>query len=398
MLGIIITWLGGSLYAGGILLVQIFDWPLWVCLAFLILISTSFTVTGGLAAVVITDSFQSILIIVTSAALTVIGLVKVGGVSGLIEAAPEGYWTLFRPSDAPIYPWYVIVLGYPVMSIWFWCADQTIVQRVLGAKDLRNGQLGTVFAGFIKIITPLIFLVPGILCFVLHPGLDNSDKAYMTMVTSYFPTGLIGLIIAVLIAALVSTVDSGLNSMSTVFTLDFYCKKLRPEAQRKETILVGRIVTILTAFIAFFVSWSMSFAGKNLFDLFQCLISFLAPPISAVFLLGILWKRATPKAAFTTLIVGGILSALAGICHFGGWPTDTFWPHPLVLSFLLFVGLVILMSVLSLRDQQPADKFAIATLKEIYTAKNYNPKKMWNLWILLAVIMVFLYLLFQFGI
>ncbi|MHC4115704.1 MAG: sodium:solute symporter family transporter, partial [Planctomycetota bacterium] len=264
MLGIIITWLGGSLYAGGILLVQIFDWPLWVCLAFLILISTSFTVTGGLAAVVITDSFQSILIIVTSAALTVIGLVKVGGVSGLIEAAPEGYWTLFRPSDAPIYPWYVIVLGYPVMSIWFWCADQTIVQRVLGAKDLRNGQLGTVFAGFIKIITPLIFLVPGILCFVLHPGLDNSDKAYMTMVTSYFPTGLIGLIIAVLIAALVSTVDSGLNSMSTVFTLDFYCKKLRPEAQRKETILVGRIVTILTAFIAFFVSWSMSFAGKNL--------------------------------------------------------------------------------------------------------------------------------------
>ena len=139
-----------------------------------------------------------------------------------------------RSSDDDVYPWHAVLLGYPVLAIWFWCTDQTIVQRALGAKSLRESQLGIVFCGYLKIIPPFIFMLPGILCYVLHPDLANPDEAFMTMVTNYLPVGMTGLIVAVLIAALVSTVDSGLNSFSTVFTLDIYVKKFRPDATQAE--------------------------------------------------------------------------------------------------------------------------------------------------------------------
>ena len=235
----LVLWLGSSLYAGGLLLGQIMDWPIWVCVVVLTVIATSFTVTGGLAAVVITDSFQSALIILASVILTVVGFVKIGSVEALIKSVPADYWTLFRPTNDSVYPWHAILLGYPVLGIWFWCTDQTIVQRVLGGKDLKQGQYGTIFAGYLKIFTPLIFFLPGIMCKILHPDLASSDEAYMTMVVNYLPTGLVGLVVAVLIAALISTIDSGLNSLSTVFTLDIYLKKYKPDANVKEKIFMS---------------------------------------------------------------------------------------------------------------------------------------------------------------
>ena len=174
-------WLGGTLFAGGLLLGQIMQWELLPSVLLLAVIATSFTVAGGLAAVVITDSFQSLLMIVASTALTIIALVKVGGIGELAQAVPEENWLLFRPADDPKFPWPAIVLGYPTIAVWFWCTDQTIVQRVLGGRDLRQGQLGSAFAGYLKILTPLIFFMPGILCKVLHPDLASENEAYMKM-------------------------------------------------------------------------------------------------------------------------------------------------------------------------------------------------------------------------
>ncbi len=394
MLATIIMWLGGTLYAGGILLGQIFNWPLWLSLLFLITIATSFTVTGGLAAVVITDSFQSILMIVASAVLTFLAFLEVGGIGNLIETVPSGYWKIFQGSESA-YPWYAVLLGYPVMSIWFWCAAQTIDQRVLGARNLRQAQLGTIFTGFLKIVTPFIFLLPGVLCFVLHPKLDDPDRAYMTLVTTCLPNGMIGLIVAVLIAALISTVDSGLNSLSTVFTLDIYLKRFRPAADTREVILVGRIATVAAAVIAFFSAWSMVTIGKNLFDLLQGLIAFLAPPISAVFILGVLWKRATSKAALTTLIFGSILSLTVGVCNLKSWPNKEFWPHFLVVSFLLFAVLILLMIVVSLLTEKPAKEFELPKLRETYASQGHSAKSIWVLWVVLASVMVSIYLIFN---
>ncbi len=390
----VILWLGGALYSGGLLLSQITGWPLWISLTALMALATSFTITGGLAAVVYTDTFQSVLMISASAALTIIAYFKTGGYQAILRTVPADYWQLFRPAHDATFPWPAIVLGYPVLGIWFWCTDQTIVQRVLGARNLREGQKGVLFAAFLKILPPLIFFVPGILCFVLFPDLENPDTAYMTLITSLLPAGMIGLIIAVLIAATVSTVDSALNSFSTIFTLDIYCKKLRPHAPAREIRWIGRLMTLLIAILTVFIALSMASVGRDLFNLLQGIIAFFAPPMAAVFLIGVLWRRATAPAAFATLTAGSFLSLTVGACQFTGWPTTDFWPHYLLLSFYLFValsGLMVLVSLLTQKGQRPS---TLPTLKETYQT-GAGMGKIWSAWGVLGLIMMAIYLLYN---
>jgi len=317
----VVTWLGSTLYTGSLLTSQIMGWPFWVSALVLTAIATSFTVAGGLAAVVITDAFQSVLMIVGAVTLTVIACAKIGSIEHLIESVPPKYWRLIRPAGDAHFPWHAMFLGYPVLAIWFWCTDQTIIQRVLGTKDLRNGQLGAVLTGYLKILPPLIFLFPGILCYVLHPNLENSDRAFVTMVDHYLPVGMVGLIIAVLIAAVVTTLDSALNSFSTVFTLDIYVRKFRPEATPAETKWIGRVVTCVAACIAVGYALFMAGVGKEMFDLFSTVMSFISPTMAAVFMVGILWKRATAKAALATLVLGTAVSLPLAVCHLKDWPS-----------------------------------------------------------------------------
>ena len=391
----VILWLGGALYAGGVLLSQMMAWPLWLSVCLLTLVSLLLTIVGGLVAVVVTDSFQSILMIIGCATLTIVGFQEIGSLDTLLSNTPEDYWHLFRPTNDDVYPWHAIVLGYPVLAIWFWCTDQTIVQRALGAKNLREAQMGIVFTGFLKIIPPFIFMLPGIICFVLHPNLANPDEAFMTMVTQYLPPGMTGLIVAVLIAALVSTVDSGLNSFSTVFTLDIYQKKYRPNATPKEIVWVGRVVMILVAGLAIFSALSMESFGKNMFDLLQGIISFIAPPMGAVFLIGVLWRKATATAALWTLYLGSFASLGIGLCHFKKWPTVDFWPHHLLLAFYLFVSVSFLMIVISFFTNNSQSESKMPSLSDTYKAMETSPRLVWTLWAVLAVIMVSIYVLFN---
>ncbi|AQQ71026.1 Na(+)/glucose symporter [Limihaloglobus sulfuriphilus] len=391
----IVLWLGGTLYAGGLLLSQIMGWPIWISIVFLVIIATSFTITGGLAAVVITDSFQSILMILASTILTIIAFVKIGSFEKLVTSVPEDYWTLLRPADDPKFPWYAVLLGYPVGGIWFWCTDQTIVQRVLGGKNAREGQLGCVFAAFLKIIVPFIFFVPGIMCKVLHPNLEDADKAYMTMVTTYLPHGMIGLIVSVLIAALISTVDSGLNSLSTVFTLDIYCKIFKPDSTQLQRKRIGQVVTFAGALIAIAVSLSIAkIPDKNLFEKLLSIIQFLSPPLAAVFIVGVLWRGANKISALLTLIIGSIASVGIGICNLAGWPSKDFYPHFMFLSFLIFAGLIIFMVVISLITGKDSGQ-RFHSLREAMQNTNKNTKGIWTWWLILAIIMFTLYLIFN---
>ncbi len=393
-------WIGGTLFAGGLLLEQILGWPLWLSVAFLSLIATSFTVAGGLTAVVVTDSFQSILMIAASTVLTVIGLVKVGGIETLIDSVSPDTWKLFRSASDPEYPWPAIVLGYPVIGIFFWCTDQTIVQRVLGGKSLVHSQSGTIFASFLKIITPFIFFVPGILCRVLHPDLADDKEAYMTMVVNYMPTGAIGLIIAVLIAALVSTVDSGLNSFSTIVTLDIYKRYFRRDATSGHLKNVGRIVTILAGAAGAVVALAFEVASRNLdlFSMGQAMIGYLAPPLAAVFMVGILWRRATAKAAFLTLVFGAAFSISVGTLKLFILPTAEFWNLPalhfMLQAFYLFAGLCVFMVVVSLCTKHKAGDGSLEPLTIAYL-RQYGGRTIFILWGIIAVVMLAIYLVFQ---
>ena len=390
----LLLWLSGALYAGALLLGQIMGWDLWLSVIILIVISTSFTVVGGLSAVAVANTFQSLLMILISAVLVIIAFTRIGSIENLTEGVPAGYWKLLRQGGETDYPWYAILLGYPTQAVWFWCTDQTIVQLVLGARNIRHGQYGAVFIGYLKIIAPFLFIVPGIFCVVLFPGLADQDQAYMTMVASLLPNGLVGLVVVVLIAALVSTINSGLNSFGTILTLDIYEKKLRPNASDKEVIWMGRAAILVAALIAVICAIWLSTLGRNLFDVITGIIAFLAPPMTAVFLVAVIWKRATSKAALTTFIAGSVLSLGIGILSLSDTP-EGFWPHYLLLSFYLAAGLIGLMVILSLLTRVPAKKYNLPVIGQIYDKMDYSARPVWIWWTILALIMLALYLFFQ---
>ncbi|MBN1187781.1 MAG: sodium/solute symporter [Bacteroidales bacterium] len=392
LITILISWLALTLFAGGILVGQILNLPLYASVIILVLIAAFFTVAGGLKAVAYTNVFQMLLLIIVSLILTIVGVSKAGGIMAVYENTPSHYWNLLLPMDDANYPWLAIALGYPIMGVWFWCTDQSMVQSVLGAKSLRQGQMGANFTGWLKILDVALFIIPGIICFILFPNLKDPNEAYMTMVTRLFPAGMTGLVMAVLIAALVSTIDSALNSLSTVFTMDIYVKKYKPEASQKEIIKIGRIVTIIGAGTAIFLTLAIDLIkGLNLFDVFQAVLGFIAPPMSVVFLFGVLWKKTTRKAANIILSAGSAFSLGTGIIYFIT-KEQWVWPHFLLLSFFIFVFLSIIALVITHLDKagQSNDENTLDYGKLPKTEKN-----VWIAWILLILVMISLYILFN---
>lgn len=393
---ILVSWLGMTLYAGGLLVSQIMNWPLWLSVTGLVTISAFFTIAGGLKTVANTNVFQMSLLIIASSILTFAGIKEVGGIGNIISAVDEGFWQLFQPADNPDYPWYAILLGYPVMGIWFWCTDQSMVQSVLGAKNLKQGQLGTNFAAWLKILDVPLFILPGVICFILFPALANPDEAYMTMVSNLLPSGMVGLIVTVLMAALISTVASALNSLSTLVMLDIYVKRIQPEAPQKRIIYLGRLTTLVGAIVSIFLALLISSTQDlDLFSLFQAILGFLAPPITAVFLIGVIWKKATTEAANITLSAGTIISIGIGISYLTGFPNQEFWPHFLFLSFLICAGLALLMIVVSIMTRARGQVSSMPTLKESYLTHGKTAASVKWVWSLLIITMIILYIVFN---
>jgi SSS family solute:Na+ symporter len=406
LLGIVVLWIGGTLFAGGALLAQLLGWKLMTCIWVLAAIAASFTIAGGLVAVMVTDSFQSILMIIGAALLSIIAASKLESFSALVQVQcgdtpPDLTWKLLHPSGSNN-PWYAFVLGYPVLSLWFWCSDQTIVQRVLGAKNLKHSQGGTLFMAFLKIIPPFIFLLPGIFAAQLLPGIEDDKQVFLSIVSTFLPAGLVGLIVSVLVAAVISTLDSGLNSFSTIFTLDIYKRWIAPTATEHQIKQAGRITTIVSAFIAVGTAWFLSKAeGTNLFNLFQGIIGYMAPPVSAVFVLGIFWRRSTSTAALLTLIIGSAVSLSIGMCDitnvFANEAGEDIFPHFLLLSFYLFCGIMIFMVLTSLLTRHSTSETPLPTLRQTYRENPGLGRVGLAGWAVLAVIMIGLYVFFQFG-
>lgn len=395
---ILVSWLGLTLYAGGVLTSQITGWPLWGSVVALTAFSAFFTLAGGLKAVAYTNVFQMSLLIVASLVLVVYGVAAAGGVRAVYHGVPADYWRLFQPADDPEYPWHAIVLGYPVLGIWFWCTDQSMVQTTLGARNLRHARLGNGFCGWLKILDMPLFILPGIICLVLYPGLKDPNEAYLTMVSRLLPHGLVGLIMTVLLAALVSTIASALNSLATIFTLDIYLKRFRPAATTVETIRIGRVVTLAGAVLAVFLALGVAtFRDRlDLFSLFQAVLGFLAPPLSAVFLVGVLWRRATSTAANLVLTAGTAISLGIGVCFLLKFPHEAFWPHFMLLSFVIFAGLCALMVVASLATQdRQTGAGHLPSLGETYRRCGPIGLAPAVCWVLLGVVMAVIYLLFN---
>jgi solute:Na+ symporter, SSS family len=389
---ILISWLSLGLFSGGILVRQILGIDMWLSTLVLVAFSGLFTYMGGLKAIAKVNVFQMILLIIVSLTLTFLGLQKIGGLNALIEKTPNEFWNLTKPASNPDYPWHALLLGYPVSAVAFFCTDQSMVQSVLGARNLKQGQLGVNFIGWLKVLALPMFILPGILCYVLFPNIGDDKLAYMTMVTNLFPAGLNGLVICVLIAVLVATIGSSLNALSTVFTKDIYVNNINRNASVQQQINVGRITVVVGCALAVLMAIALdNVKGKTLFDIFQSILGYLAPPLAVTFLLSVFWKRTTKLAVNIILSFGSAFSVIIGALNLWVYPSSSYhWPHYFLVSFYIFAFLFVVAIVISLLDQNKVT----ATLETESLPKTDKQVKI--LFALLGLVILSLYLIFNF--
>ena len=319
LLAYILTKVSITIYAGGIVVSELLGIPFWYGAIGIVLFTGAYTVIGGLKAVIYTETLQTIVLIFGSVIITFLGLYEVGGWEQLREtvtAVSPDHFDMWRPMSDPDFPWTGMLIGGTIVGIWYWCTDQYIVQRTLAANNITIARRGAIFGAYLKLLPILIFLIPGIIAYALtlqQPDVyfvERADRAFPMLVKTLLPVGVKGLVAGGLMAALMSSLASVFNSCSTIFTIDIY-KKIKPDMSEKSLLNIGKIATAIIVILG--VVWipiMENIGGGVMYQYLQNVQSYIAPPVTAVFLLGILWKRVTSDAAIATLICGLIILVL----------------------------------------------------------------------------------------
>lgn len=368
IIGYVLTKISVSLFAGGLIVQQLTGLSLWTSATVIVIITGIYTVAGGLRAVIYTELVQTFVLIFGSVSLTILGLIEVGGWSGLQERVPADFFSIWKATDNPDFPWTGIVFGAPILGVWYWCTDQYIVQRVLAARHLGEARGGTIFAGFLKILPVFIFVLPGVIATALYADITGpaSDQAFPALVTRLLPSGLKGIVMAGLLAALMSSLSSVFNSCSTLITWDFY-KKLRPDASEMHLVTVGRIST--SVLVVFGLLWIpfMKYISSQLYIYLQSVQAYIAPPIAACFLLGLFIPRLNGTGAISSLLSGFVFGALRLILELvngsdkTGLADGTVWKWIAEINFLhfavlLFVICTAILVGVSLLTRKPSEE------------------------------------------
>lgn len=358
-----------ALYTGALILKVIFPevdtiYVIWIMAA----IAGFYTIIGGLSSAIYADMIHTVVLIVGSLFLAFFCLNEIGGWDVFMKRFDDGVWmSLVRPSDDPTVPWYAILISIPILGFYFWGNNQVIVQRVLSAKSIDQGRKGVLFVGFIYLFTLFIFILPGVIARGIDLfGIDlpskvisgndlrrtfgvNSNEVYPRLIMKLMPVGMMGLILAAMVSALTSALSATLNSVSTLFTMDFY-RRMNPKADSQKLVKVGQITSFVVLIIA--VLWA-PFIGKfsSLVSYYQEFMSYLAPPIVGAFLLGLFWKRSNSQGAFSGLMFGLFCAIIIMIFKFG-------FGMSFPIHFLMWVPILLIVSVsvnivVSLLTQKP---------------------------------------------
>ncbi len=337
------------------------------------LLTGIYTMLGGLLALVWTESLQTVLLLVGAVVITVVGYLKIGGWTALAQTLAShphplaavadskvtwgtgNFLNMARSSSDPSgMAWYSILLGYPVLGIWYWCCDQTIVQRVLAARDEKQARLGPLFCACLKIWPVVFFVLPGVICVALVQnnafGGDAPRTAadtYGFLITHLLPVGLKGLVAAAMLAAAMQTCSAALNSTATLVAYDLF-KRHQPEIEDHTLVVFGKWTTVIGTVLAILAS-PLFGHYTTIFEGINKLISYIAPPITAVFLLGVFWKRASGLSAFLTLIIGMILGAIMFVVDWFGFYKGDF----MLIAFFLLVACLFIMAVTTFMFPEP---------------------------------------------
>jgi len=387
-----------TIFAGALVFNSFLGVDFWTGAIILVVITGIYTILGGLHTVMYTEAIQAIVLLLGSAVLLFIGLDKIGGWHAMITSVPKEKLNMFRPLSDPDFPWLGILFASPIVGVWYWCTDQHIVQRCLAGKNEREARRGTIFAAYLKLLPFFIFLVPGLIAVAMVKQgtltLTDNNAAFPTLVKAIMPVGLRGLLAGGLLAALMSSLASVYNACSTLFTMDIY-QKMKPLASGKELVKVGRIATGVVVLLG--MAWIplMSRISGTLYQYLQSVQSYLAPPIAAVFLLGVFFKRINGKGAFTGMIVGFIIGIikltlelfkgdLTGILH--DFATINF----LYFCIYLFLFSIALMVIVSLLTPKPSEEqIRGLTFATTVAEDRAASRASWNKWdVILSLVVV----------
>lgn len=290
------------LYLGATALHSLFGIPMFTCIVVLALFTGAYTILGGLRAVVWTEMFQLVVLITGGLALSFATLHAAGGWQGFVATSKD--WHLILPANDPDFPWTMYLGGILCVSIFYCATNQFIVQRALAAKNEWHARMGIVFTDYLKFFLPLIIVVPGLLAPQLFPKLEKPDMAFPTLVEHLLPQGLVGLVMAGLIAAVMSHLSGAVNSCTTILTVDFYLPFINKEASEKQAVRFGKIMGAVVILMG--ILWArvlLSYSEKPIFIYLLNAYGYVTPGIAAMFLLGVFWKRATHAGAITAGIL-----------------------------------------------------------------------------------------------
>jgi SSS family solute:Na+ symporter len=374
ILGALLIHIGISLYAGAKVMEYFFGINMYISIIAIASITATYTILGGLKAIVVTDTIQAVLLLTGALILTILGVTHLPdvGINSWAElklaVKPEQMGMIHGLTNPDTghyneYSWLTVMFGYFVLGIWYWCTDQTIVQKVLGAKTEKDGQDGAIFAGFLKILPLFLMVFPGVLAYLLFKDqISDPNDSLLVMMQNLLPSGLLGLMAAGLLAALMSTIEAALNSTATV-TAEDIVKKLKPEIKDRTLVLIGRITAAVVILLA--MAWSTQ-GGRfvSIFVAINKIPMMFAPAITTVFVMGVFWRRGTKEAALSTLIAGAIVGGIYFIIDlpaFGDLQLISDPIHGLGIPFMM-VGLILLMFciaiyiIVSLMTPKPSQK------------------------------------------
>lgn len=307
----VLTKISVTIYAGGVVVSSLMGIDFYVGALATVVLTGLYTVLGGMRAVVYTETLQTIVLILGAGTLTVVGLDYIGGWSSMTDTLGPEYFDMWRPATDPEFPWPSLFFTSTIVGVWYWCTDQYIVQRVLTARNIKEGRRGTIWGGFLKLLPVFLFLIPGVIALVMKERgqleWDSPDQAFPVLMSNLLPSGLRGLVAAGLLAALMSSLASVFNSCSTLFTVDIY-KKLKPQTSEKKLVKIGQFATVIIVMCG--IAWIPIMDGISgvLYEYLQKVQSYISPPITAIFLLGIFYKRINATGAYATLISGFLIA------------------------------------------------------------------------------------------
>jgi SSS family solute:Na+ symporter len=403
IVGYVLTKISVTLYAGGIVYEVLVGGGFWTGALIIVVATGVYTILGGLRAVLYTEMLQMFLLVGGAVLVTVLGLGELGGWSTMRSSVESSFFDMWQPVSHPEFPWTGILFGAPILGVWYWCTDQFIVQRVLSANGIDPARRGTIFGGYLKLLPLFIFVVPGIVARALVQSgqleLSRADHALPEMIRTLLPVGLRGLVVAGFLAALMSSLAAVFNSCSTLITWDIY-RKLRPAASERQLVLVGKVATGLLVGLGLLWIPFMKFISGQLYVYLQSVQAYISPPIAAVFLLGVFWRRVNSRGALASLLTGFVLGMARLVLElmkgsqsgFLYWYADINFLHFAILLFAVCTAVLVIVSLLTppeTEEKLAGLTFATAKVPRVGGGPELEADPAWrrrDLWLSVALV------------